>query len=395
MAFVASADDAKNRGPRDGSRTAQHRGQRTTSGRGAGTMGVLAYFGFRANGGPQVPEPTWLHDGDLPELPPPVLLRGFASVSSISFSADGTAMSTSHLRRTELDAFDPGSVRVWTLGQSRPRFTVDDPDQAHVAALSPDGQSVASDAPAPAEPPETGADPCLVDLWDAHTGQRTGRLHVPFVPRRARGHDPHVRSLAYSPDGRFLAAAATDRKVYVWDLTRDRPAVTALTGPRQSVGAVAFSPDGRLLAAGSMDHHAHLWIRTRGRFRYLAALTGHTDCVDALAFTPDGEMLATAGHDGTVLLWDVLRRARITALTGHTAPVAAVSFGAAGALLATAAEDGTVRLWHTAAHRQLRILTEGLDGAPTTAFTPDGTRLITPTTTPHRGLTVWDTRGWH
>src|SRR5258708_1836512 len=117
-----------------------------------------------------------------------------------------------------------------------------------------------------------------------------------------RGHSLALASVAYSPDGKYLATGSYDKTAKVWDTNTNRELIT-LVGHQGTVEAVAFSPDGTRLATGSYDGTVKLWDWAVGK--EVATFKGHTNMIRSLAYSPDGRTIASGSHDNTIKLWDV------------------------------------------------------------------------------------------
>jgi WD40 repeat protein len=108
-----------------------------------------------------------------------------------------------------------------------------------------------------------------------------------------------VSDVAFSPDGRTLAAAA-GAEVWLWDsATWENTAVWA--GPVFRTGEMAFSPDGSVLAVTYVQQ-VWLWDAATGE---KLTVKNSPASIFAIAYSPDGRFIATGTSDGNIHLWGV------------------------------------------------------------------------------------------
>jgi WD40 repeat protein len=207
-------------------------------------------------------------------------------------------------------------------------------------------------------------------------------------------------SIAYSPEGRFLATATANGdeqpNVHLWNLD-DGMLVRDLDGFVQGAEAVAFSPDGTLLvAAGSRrDRNAVQFdivklydVATGAQVRAFPA--GNGFYVGSLAFSRDGTLLATAGYSGLIEVWRVADGARVTSLNeGSNVSIDAVHFAPSGSNLMAASVDGRATVWDVPSGTELLSISPiGGDFEVDATFSPDSLQIVT--TGPNNAVQIWD-----
>jgi WD40 repeat protein len=289
-----------------------------------------------------------------------------AEVRCVAFSPDD---------KTLVSAASDRTIKVWNAVSRQERLTlVGHTNAVYCLAFSPDGTTLASGSGGiNAAYKEV---PGEVRLWDARTWQERTTL---------TGHTGDVRSVCFSPDGKTLASAGSDRTIKLWEAGAGQERLT-LEGHADPVWFVAFSPDGKTVAGAShgdpgkrLPGEIKLWDAGTGEV--LASLKAHTSWITALAFSPDGKTLAAAGGDllpnrpGEVRLWDVRSGQERANLLGHTGMVSSVCFSPDGETLASAGRDGTVRLWDVPTGLERTSLTGHTSLLHRAVFSPDGRTL--------------------
>lgn len=236
------------------------------------------------------------------------------------------------------------------------------------------------------------ADDTLIGLAMRDKTVRVWRLADGQEQAVLKGHEGVVNAVSFSPaDGGLLASASSDRTIIIWDLTPDLPDQEPMVlGPaRAAVMSMAFSPDGAWMASGAIDDLVTLWeVATGNREK---VFQGHTGAVMGVAFDPTSRVLASVGVDRTVRLWDVYSLEMLNTINGPKNQLLAVAFSPDSRLIAAgerAAPKSTVHLWDAQNNQPVAEFGEVSGQLASLTFNPDGSLLAVGTG--KAAIELWD-----
>ena len=261
---------------------------------------------------------------------------------------------------------DHPHLQTWLRGDEVPLTAmVFSPDGAFIAAGTAEGR---------------------VQIWGMATRKQLASLQCRRTQRPLDTLQEGIDSLAFSADGKLLAAAISSG-VIIWELKQGNQIGPLIGTSNRPTTSVAFSPDGSLLAMATRK--GEIFLLSLNSLQdseegivfppeaHANLIEGHTDGVTCVVFSPDGKLLASSSHDHTIRLWDVSTRETIgEPLTRHDAEVSAIAFHPGGNLLASGSLDGTVIVWDVATGQpEGRPLLHDAKGITSVAFSSDGQML--------------------
>lgn len=287
-------------------------------------------------------------------------------------------------------------------------------------------QTTAAVAP-PAKPPATpGEEPFLYDnqptqlqsssprWWTfavspdgkmltvcAGDNQTTGEIWVFDLPagtvRTTLKHTSGIRCVAFSPDGKTLAAGTFDNALRLYDVATWKLMAVGV-GHKGAINSVAFTSDGKLMVTGALDNTIAVWqtptvaVPTDDKakipeFKPYASLEEHTNWVLSIAISRDDKTIVSGGRDNMARLWDlpappatpaplVIKKSRMV-LTGHANAVETVAISPDGATVGTGSWDNSARTWNAKDGKLIRTFTGFPAGLTAVIFSKDGKELAT------------------
>lgn len=183
--------------------------------------------------------------------------------------------------------------------------------------------------------------------------------------------------VSWHPLGKILASCGQDQIIRLWKWVDSQWVLTdkLCDAHKRTIRTVAFSPDGKRLAAAGFDGAVSIWVSSlegsnssnssgdgqepQKVWKCAANLEGHENEVKNVSWSSDGKLLATCGRDKTVWIWEVnpndeddsiksddLDFECLAVLSEHSQDVKAVQFNPFDSrMLVSASYDDTIKIW--------------------------------------------------
>jgi len=270
------------------------------------------------------------------------------SMIDLAFSVDGNILAVNYcdLVAPKLFQVEPCKVLA-SLRPERPGGLLDGPRLEHFA-FSSDKKTLAVTTEASG----------WIYLLDATDGTEVRRIHAHQIGKDMQypfgEHRDHecITALVFSPDGKTLASAASDKAIRLWEVATGKER-KAFPADSYAIGSLAFAPDGKALA----------WANSAGLIRIYDLQTGkaanrhdgHLGVVTSVALSLDSKTLITAGTDATIRLWETTSGKELRRFEGHQGSIASIHISRDGKTLASVSPaDKTVRVWELSTGKELR-----------------------------------------
>ncbi|MXV83835.1 hypothetical protein F4X88_13455 [Candidatus Poribacteria bacterium] len=284
------------------------------------------------------------------------VFRHGGSVETVAYSPVNASLFAS--------AGDRGAIKVWNLHNDTVTTLGRHADTVNSVAFSPDGNFLAS-----------GGDDYVLKVWNVHH-----KHHIATCEQITDRTRSQVKAVTFSPNGSTIATGGRHAKL--WDARTYNEIVTFRH--TDWVWAVAFSNDGRLLATGDNSGQVTVWdLQTQ---RSVTRILADSNAVYTVQFSPDAQILAGAGYEGKVKLWKAPNWIPYGTLTTN-GTISNMSFSPDSSTLATTGYT-SVNLWGVNIGENMGTLTGHTDWVRGTAFSPDGSSLISGGT--DTTLRLWD-----
>lgn len=186
-------------------------------------------------------------------------------------------------------------------------------------------------------------------------------------------HESTIADVAWNPAAPDLFATSSYNGARLWNLKQTSH--KRFLEWKGSLLNLAYSPNGKVLAAGCQDGAAHVWLLPGGKDLFM---DGYPTKVRELAWDSSSRYLATGGGP-EVIVWDFSGKgpsgSKPIVLSGHESFISALSFAPRKFKLASGGNDGSIILWDMNERAEVMMHEEDDSRVTNLAWNPTGTQL--------------------
>jgi WD40 repeat protein len=205
-------------------------------------------------------------------------------------------------------------------------------------------------------------------MWDLDAGTRSSRTLI--------SNSFWNRTLAISPDGRWLANSTTTGTIQLFNLTQPGSEFTLLEGHKGWIGALCFSPDGRTLYSASQDNTIMTWDLLNADVEGLTFMTLTNDIPQCMEISPSGNWLFCGTQQGRLIRWNTDTREQTILYSGSSA-IIAISINPTGSRIAFGDQNGMLRVADVNTSSITQSISAHTAQIKDLDFSPDGQQIAT------------------
>ncbi len=208
------------------------------------------------------------------------------------------------------------------------------------------------------------------------------------------GSQEFVTALAWSPDGRNVVSGNFDGEIQIWDVGTHQLLVS-IEGHTRAITSIAWSPDGLFFASGSLDDTIRIWNAVTFEPSQIIEVDAEITINYSVTWSPGGEQIAAYGADkgrGGITVWNATTGVR-RSFWRHNRETSVVKWSPNGDVIAVGSFGGQVRFFDANTGEVLTTLEADSYTVHALAWSPDGTYLASNGgygTVGDRKLRVWD-----
>jgi len=156
------------------------------------------------------------------------------------------------------------------------------------------------------------------------------------------GSDSFSTSLAYSPDGNYLASGFKDGSIAIFESSTVNLVTTIKEAHLSPIRCLAFFNNNTIYSGGD-DKAINIFDISSGS--RLGALTGHSSWIYSISCSPKRNLIASCSADKTIKIWSTSDNTLLSTLYQHTGQVMGVEWSAFGDYLVSVGEDKAIIIY--------------------------------------------------